>query len=183
MKNPNSLRKLPTEPGRKRKSNSPRWGEIASNLPGWSALMRRIQEQKILDSWRNAVGPGVAEQTEPKRVRNQILEVYVSNSVWMQQLQFMKKLIIKKMHEKTGIDFLQDIRFFIGEVRHFDFDKEEKEESLQGDLTSISESDQEQIVKEVSGVQDPEMQSILSALYSRALTAERNRGKRGNSKS
>jgi hypothetical protein len=72
---------------------------------------------------------------------------------------------------------LQDIRFFIGEVGHLD--KEEKRESLQGDLLPLSESDWEHIAKEVSGVQDPEMQKILSGLYSRALTAERNRGKRG----
>jgi hypothetical protein len=158
------------EKGKKRKSSPPRWREIAVNLPGGSALMRRVREQKIVDSWKEAVGAGVAEQTQPKRVRNQILEVQVSNSVWIQQLQFMKKLIIKKLHEKAGFDFLQDIRFFIGEVGHMD-----KKESLQESPSPLSKSEQEKIMKEVSGVQDPEMQNILSGLYSRALTLKRNR--------
>jgi len=92
----------------------------------------------------------------------------------------MKEVIVKKLHEKTGIDFLQDIRFFIGEVGPMD--KEAKGGNLKRDLTPLSGSDWEQINKEVSGVQDPEMQEILSGLYSKALAAERNQRKKENIK-
>ena len=155
-------------------------GDILRNYCNRAGLSRRMNEQKLLDVWEEAVGEGVAKRTEPIRIKNRVLYLKVTNSVWMQQLQFMKELIIKKLHEKTGIDFLQDIRFFIGEVGHLD--KEEKEESLQGDLPPLSKSDQEQIIKQVSGVQDPEMQKILSGLYSRGLAAERNRRKKENNK-
>jgi len=155
-------------------------GNILKSYCNREGLNRRMTEQRLLDVWEEAVGEGVAQRTEPIRIKNRVLFLKVTNSVWMQQLQFMKELIIKKLHEKTGVDFLQDIRFFIGEVRHLD--KEEKKESLEEDFSPLSKSDQEKIIKEVSGIQDPEMQNILSGLYARALTTERKRGKKENSR-
>lgn len=141
-------------------------------------LNRRMNEQRVFDRWKEAVGEGVAKRTEPIRIENQVLYLKVTNSVWMQQLQFMKELILKKLHEKAGIDFLQDLRFFIGEVE--DPEKGEKKQNTKGDVPPLSESDLKKIDREVSAVQDPEMKTILSGLYSRALAVERNR--KGNIK-
>jgi hypothetical protein len=157
-----------------------RVGDILKNYCNRVGLSSRMNEQRLLDAWKEAVGEEVAKRTEPIRIKNRILYLKVTNSVWMQQLQFMKELIVKKLHEKTGIDFLQDIRFFIGEMGHLD--KEERGEGLQRDLTPLSGSDWEHIAKEVSAVQDPEMQKVLSGLYSKALAAERNQRKKGKIK-
>jgi len=164
----------------KRTKKPLRVGDILKNYCNRVGLSRRMNEKRLLDAWEEAVGEAVAKRTEPMRIKNRILYLKVTNSVWMQQLQFMKEVIVKKLHEKTGIDFLQDIRFFIGEVGPMD--KEAKGGNLKRDLTPLSGSDWEQINKEVSGVQDPEMQEILSGLYSKALAAERNQRKKGNIK-
>ncbi|MFH1757434.1 MAG: DUF721 domain-containing protein [Pseudomonadota bacterium] len=164
----------------KRTKKPLRVGDILKNYCNRVGLNRRMNEKRLLDVWEEAVGEAVAKRTEPMRIKNRILYLKVTNSVWMQQLQFMKEVIVKKLHEKTGIDFLQDIRFFIGEVGPME--KEAKGGSLKRDLTPLSGSDWEQINKEVSGVQDPEMQEILSGLYSKALAVERNQRKKGNIK-
>jgi len=148
-------------------------GDILNKYCNRLGLSRKMNEQRLLDAWREAVGEGVAKRTEPIRIENRVLFLKVTTSVWMQQLQFMKELILKNLHEKTGINFLQDLRFFIGEVENLDKGKERQ--SLKGDLPPLSDSDVQSIAREVSGVQDPEMKEILSGLYSRALAVERNR--------
>jgi len=164
----------------KRIKKPPVLGEILDKYCNRLGLSRRMNEQRLLDAWGEAVGEGVAKRTEPIRIENRVLFLKVTNSVWMQQLQFMKELILKNLHEKTGINFLQDLRFFIGEVENLD--KGKKGENLKGDLPPLSDSDMQNIAKEVSGVQDPEMKKILSGLYSRALAVERNRRNEGKIK-
>ena len=141
-------------------------------------LNRRMKEQRLLGAWAEAVGKGVAERTQPMRIEKGVLFLKVTNSVWMQQLQFMKELIVKKLHEKTGMDLVQDLRFYIGEVENAV--KEEGRQSPKRDLPTLSESDRENIARHVSRVRDPEMKKMLSELFSRALTGARNRSNNGN---
>lgn len=151
-------------------------GDILKACCVRAGLNKRMNEQRLLSVWEDAVGEGVAKRAEPIRIRNQVLYLKVANSVWMQQLQFMKGLILEKLHQKTGTDSLRDIRFFIGDVTPFD--REEKKEIFREVLPSLTEADRKSIISEVSGLQDAEMQKILSGLYSKALATERNRGKR-----
>lgn len=68
----------------------------------------------IWDSWRRSVGAVVGANTRPAAVRGKTLIVHVSNSVWMQELQFLKKDIIKKINSDLKKDFVEEIKFKIG---------------------------------------------------------------------
>ena len=162
--------------GRKTKPSA--LGDILRIQCSRMGLNRRINEQRLLDAWTDAVGRGVAERTQAMRIEKGVLFLKVTNSVWMQQLQFMKELILKKLHEKTGIDLVQDLRFYIGEVENPV--KNEGRQSSKKDLPTPSESDMENIARQVRGVRDPEMKKMLSGLFSRALTVARNRRNNGN---
>ncbi len=162
--------------GRKTKPSA--LGEILRIQCSRMGLNRRINEQRLLGAWAEAVGEGVAERTQPMRIEKGVLFLKVTNSVWMQQLQFMKEFILKKLHEKTGIDLVQDLRFYIGEVENPV--KDEGRQSSKKDLPALSKSDMENIARQVSGVRDPEMKKMLSELFCRALTVARNRRSNGN---
>lgn len=150
-------------------------GEVLEGFLRRSGLKRRIQEQKILDLWEGVVGQAVAERTEPIRVQNRVLQVKVDNSVWMQQLQFMKSLILKKFQEQSGDNFLQDLRFFFGELNHLQEGKNEKtKRGREGSDETIKEEKRRWIEKEVAGVRDPEMREILSRIYIKGQTVRRN---------
>ncbi len=150
------------------------WGEIAGFLPGGSALIRRLQIQKIIDSWNNAVGKAVAEQTRPRRVRDGVLEVNVGNSVWMQQLQFMKGLILKKLDPK-GVQ-IREIRFFIGDIAG-EPGEEGREEPVRKHFEELPAAEKERIAREVAHLPDPEMREIMSRVFARSLAAEKYRRK------
>ena len=162
--------------GRKTKPSA--LGDILRIQCSRMGLNRRINEQRLLGAWVEVVGEGVAERTQPMRIEKGVLFLKVTNSVWMQQLQFMKELILKKLHEKTGIDSVQDLRFYIGEVENPV--KDEERQSSKRDLPTPSEADMQNVARQVSEVRDPEMKKMLSELFSRALTVARNRRNNGN---
>jgi hypothetical protein len=162
--------------GKGRKSPST-LGEVLGPFLKSSGLRRRIQEKKLLDSWEKAVGVAIAERTQPMGVKNRVLQVRVSSSVWMQQLQFMKELILQKLYEETGIHLLQDVRFFLGEMESFaGGGKNKKEEERGTSFSGLTAEERERIKKALSGIDDFEMRELISRVYSKGLAAGKNRG-------
>jgi hypothetical protein len=147
-------------------------GEVLEKFFSRSGLTRRLADQKILDSWKRAVGRGIAEQTQPLRIQNRVLQVRVSNSVWMQQLQFMKGMILQRVREETGVADLVDLRLFLGEVKEEDAVEgggENREEIEPKTLGNLTESEKERIRKGVAALSDPEMRKIFESVFSRGL--------------
>jgi len=153
-----------------------RLGKILENYLGRAGLQPRIQDQRIIDAWERMVGKAIAEMTEPVRVRNRVLQVKVTNSVWMHELQFHKKLIIQKLNEYTGTPVLQDLWFFIGEK---ETGKEVRPEGgkkkRERGARDLSKEEKDRIEREISYLEDPEMREILLRVFSKGLTWEKGR--------
>ncbi len=160
----------------KRYKNPPSLGEILRPYFKRSGLIRKIQEQKILDAWERAVGEAIADQTQPIGVKNRVLQVKVTSSVWMQQLQFFKGLILQKLREEIGDHLLQDLRFLIGEIEP-SLAREQKrpDGSPRGQFSGLTEAEKEHLEKVLSGIIDPEMREILSRVYYKGVAAGKNR--------
>ena len=157
---------------RGRKAQKPSFlGDILSGTLDQPGLRSRMQEQKILDAWDRVVGRAIAEMSQPARVRNHVLQIRVINSVWMQELQFHKPLMIRKLNEFLGGPLLQDLRFILGE-------REGKlppkgEEGRGKESRELAEEERKRIEKEVSGLPDPELREVLSRLFAKGLTTPR----------
>lgn len=143
----------------------PRWGEILEGYLRQSGLGRRIQEQKILASWEKIVGKAVAENAEPAGVVNEVLRVKVASSVWMQQLQFLKGMVLKRL-EENGFP-LKGLRFYIGEVNPRVLPGGERGPE-EGQGNELSRTQKERIASEVAGIQDEELKQILGRLMAKA---------------
>jgi hypothetical protein len=153
-----------------------RVGEILDHYLNRADIYPKIQEQRIISCWELAVGRAIAEVTQAVRVRNRVLQVRVTNSVWMQELQFHKGLIIQKLNESLGVFGVQELWFFIGEKEtgsEGSGDARKAERRKPGRELSREEGDR--IEKEVSRLRDPEIKEALSRLFSRALTSEKAR--------
>ena len=64
--------------------------------------------------WDNVVGQMIAENAQPAAFKGRILLVHVSSSIWIQQLQFLKKDIILMVNSALKKDLVEDIKFKIG---------------------------------------------------------------------
>jgi hypothetical protein len=140
-----------------------------------SGLVPKIRENRLIGAWEQIVGQGVAEATEPGRLQNRSLQVKVANSVWMQQLQFHKKLMIQKVNEFLGEPFLQELRFILGEKVKTEPKRKQKEPIR---IRELKREEKERIEREVGCLSDEEMREVLSRLFAKALAVQRGREKK-----
>ncbi len=72
-------------------------------------LEHKLRECRARQVWDEAVGPALAAQSRPLRVRNGRMEVAVPSAVWRNQVSFMKQDIIAKVNELAGQDTIREL--------------------------------------------------------------------------
>jgi hypothetical protein len=77
----------------------------------------RLQEYRVWEVWEEAVGHLVARKARPSRIHRGKLFVIVSNSAYLQELQFYKVRIKEAVNQKLGAPLVKDIFFALGQVR------------------------------------------------------------------
>jgi hypothetical protein len=79
-------------------------------------LKQGFKENRIFAVWEDAVGQTMALHARPERIQRGQLIVFVSDSAWLQELQFLKTDIKKKLNKRLGRGTVRDIRFQIGKI-------------------------------------------------------------------
>ena len=65
---------------------------------------------KLWLSWKDVIGPTVAENAEPISYNQGVLWLWVRNSVWMQQMSFMLEPIKNSVNQKFRAGFVKEVR-------------------------------------------------------------------------
>lgn len=79
---------------------------------GKSSFSDQFLRWKLWAQWKDIVGENMAEGCEPVSLQFGHLQIWVKNSVWMQQLTFFKGEILKRIHDKyPHLDNIQKITF------------------------------------------------------------------------
>jgi hypothetical protein len=74
----------------------------------------QIKAYSLWGAWKGIVGDPIAQQAQPQAIRNQILFVTVSHPTWVQQLQFLKTMLLDKINTYFGEPLIKDMRFRLG---------------------------------------------------------------------
>lgn len=77
------------------------------NQPQWQGPQ---EFQRLLEVWSDVVGKAVADQTRPCSISRDVLYVAASSSVWVQELKFRRRPILKKLNVHLSTS-LTDIHF------------------------------------------------------------------------
>lgn len=85
-------------------------GKILKNR----GIKKKIREEMSLLIWAEAAGPKVSSMTEVSHIKNGFLFVKVANSMWSQQLSFLKHTLINKINHNLGSQVVKDIKFIMG---------------------------------------------------------------------
>src|SRR5919106_4708216 len=94
-----------------------RLGEVLDNSLKRFQLSPRLDEYRVWPIWNDTVGPTVARNAQPEKIRNGTLFVKVSSPVWMQQLQYMKEMIAEKLNHRLRAGLVKIIFFVVGKVK------------------------------------------------------------------
>jgi predicted nucleic acid-binding Zn ribbon protein len=90
-------------------------GDILGRLTRRMGIAARLENEKAVVLWGEAVGQGIARKAKATSVRDNILFVTVQNSMWLQELALLKESIIAKINSQVGRDVIGDIVFRVGD--------------------------------------------------------------------
>lgn len=89
---------------------------ILSGLSKRLGLESRLLELRLQHRWRDIVGEPMRSHTWPAQIRFKKLYLIVRNSVWLQQLTFLKPALLTKLQAEFGTEFVTDIACRVGEL-------------------------------------------------------------------
>lgn len=100
------------------KNRMTRIGDILGTALDDIRPSRDIGMCRIWDKWDQAVGSTIAAEAKPSAFNDGILIINVSSSVWMQQLNFLKRDMIRKINTVMECEMVREIRFKIARVHN-----------------------------------------------------------------
>ena len=127
------------------------------------------EQFRVWDIWEEVVGPQIAGKTRPEALRNGVLVVSVTSSVWMQELSFMKQKILDLINQTLAPATIREIRFKLGDIQQAGAGCYEEP------LPQLTEEEQEIIAQHTASIEDQGLRESLQKLF----TASRRRKKKG----
>lgn len=87
-------------------------GNYLPNVLDKMGLKNRLIEQRAVLLWHRAVGKEIKKQTVANRIEQGVLYVSASSPIWVNELNYLKAGIIKKLNELAGEKVVKDIKFY-----------------------------------------------------------------------
>lgn len=142
---------------------------ILSGLAKRLGLQSHLFELRLQQQWRDIIGEPIGSHTWPAQVRFKKLYLIVRNSVWLQQLMFLKPALLAKLNAHGASELITDITFRVGEI------PEVGTSTPAASLEKPHVSDAAVIEAEAhaAAVQDPELRSRLAAVMAEAFSRSR----------
>lgn len=100
---------------RRSRLNAKPIGRVVRNLMASSGYGEIESREQLLQHWRAAVGPELANHTAPARLARGVLHVQADNSSIMQELHFRRKQIVSALQRQLGAATITDLRIRVGE--------------------------------------------------------------------
>lgn len=92
------------------------FGTILSGLAKRLGLESSLVEWRLQQHWRDIMGDPIASHTWPDHIRFKKLYLVVRNSVWLQQLTFLKPALLEKLQAHAGRDAVSEIVLRVGAI-------------------------------------------------------------------
>jgi predicted nucleic acid-binding Zn ribbon protein len=142
---------------------------ILSGLAKRLGLQTHLFEVRLQQQWREIIGEPVGSHTWPVQVRFKKLYLIVRNSVWLQQLTFLKPTLLAKVNEQAGSELITDIAFRVGEIP----DARTAAPASQPQQLSVNEAAVVEANAHAAAVQDPDLRNRLASLMADAFSRPR----------
>src|SRR5439155_24325829 len=88
--------------------------DVLGQLLTSHGMESRMLEYTLQQHWPKIVGEHIGHHTWPESIRHRKLYLIAENSVWLQQLRFLKPELLAKLSSHTGGDAITDIVFRVG---------------------------------------------------------------------
>jgi hypothetical protein len=96
---------------KKRHTNESTLGEAIERLLKAYRMDGKMREMDIINGWEEMMGKAIALRTTNIYVREGILHLSISSPVMRDELKFGKQVIIERVNQVAGEDFIKDVWF------------------------------------------------------------------------
>jgi len=145
----------------KKDSQLEKLGEILEKSLKRLDLSAKMAEYGVWPIWNDIVGPTIARNAQPEKIRHGTLFVKVASPMWMQQLQYTKEMMTEKLNQTLGRGVVKNIFFFVGKLDTEAHRSEAKGASAPSPSMPESKLDEAHL----GSVKDPEIRRALQRLY------------------
>jgi len=93
-----------------KRDSTKRVGDLLPGVLKGLGLEGRLEEGRLREEWPRIVGEAIAERSRPRTVRGSTLVIGVVNNVWMNEIQFHRSEIVRKIRREFPSLEIEDIR-------------------------------------------------------------------------
>lgn len=142
---------------------------VLSGLAKRLGLEAKLLEAQLSRHWPDIAGEPIAAHTRPDSIRFKKLHLIVENSVWLQQLTFLKPTLLEKINEAAGSQIVADILFRVGEIQRANSEQAngagEKSGRPRPTPEALAEAE-----AHTAQITDPELRARLTEVMAEALS-------------
>lgn len=95
-----------------RHSNAEQLGSIINQLIRQEGLETPLNQYRLIESWKEVMGEGIARYTGNLFIKNQTLFVQIKSSVLKQDLSMSRGNLVKRLNEHVKAQVITDITFY-----------------------------------------------------------------------
>lgn len=132
-----------------------RAGHVLSLLVERLEFRERLREHAVWNVWAEVVGDLLASKAEPARIEDGKLFVRAATSTWMQELQFLKDDIRRRLNHRLGAPIVRDIYLILGAT---------KRRGKKAPVPKIHPVDESAIAALVPPIDKPDIEAALRRL-------------------
>lgn len=94
-----------------KRDNTERLGDVIREFLRQEGLETPLNEYRLMDTWKDVVGPAINRYTTNLYIRNQVLYVHLSSSVARQELLMARATLVRNLNARVGSQVIVDIVF------------------------------------------------------------------------
>lgn len=152
-----------------------RFGRYVHDAVKGLNAQKAVEFHQLKEAWYRAVGPVLAGQAEPTRLRGGVLHVTVSSPAWSQEIQMQQRLILQRL-KKSMARPPSKIACWVGQPHTAPPEKERQAPSQESQVPwaslTIPEHRQEGIETALAALSEPEQREKLRPLLELAVRRE-----------
>ena len=94
-----------------RRNNAEQIGDVIRKFFRINGLESPLNEYRLVQAWKDVVGPVISKYTSNLYIKNQILYVHLTSSVLRQDLMMGRDILVRNLNEKVGAQVIVNIIF------------------------------------------------------------------------
>ena len=94
---------------KKRTANEEKLQNVVNDFIDQTGLRKKFQEQEILLSFKEIMGPFLMKKVKKSYVKNQKLFLQLSSAAFKQELVLQKTVLLWQLNSKIGSNYLTDL--------------------------------------------------------------------------